>query len=837
MDPVNDTFLFQNKMVCQCPTKINSNGVWFGQNPLQYAAPLLMLQVVTTSLSWRAMELVLKPIKQPMIIMQIMGGIILGPSLVERTRIPSVLFPIRSKTTLDTIASFGVILFHFLVGVKTDFTMITKSGRTAVAIGISVFLSPYILGPPLSLFIRYFIPMGENLGTLVPVLAATQSVMIFPVVCSLLSELRLLNSDFGHLAMSSSMILDVCNWFTMAIIHALDVGNAGFGRLTWLYSALSCVAMVGFIFLVFRPTLMWVSRNTPQGEPVKEGYIASILITLLVSTLISDTIGQRYLFGPLILGIAVPVGPPIGSTLVDRLDLITTCLFFPINFVIIGMQTNVRSIHMETIEIMSLVVLVSSLGKIAAAMVPSLCFKVPIREALLIGLVMNVNGIIEIITYGIWRDKKILNEDTYSALIILVLLVTGSISPLVKILYRKRSRKYLSCKRRTIEHSKHETEFRILVCVHNQDNVPTIINLLEASNATKDKPIFVFILQLVELVGRSTPFLVSHVQQNKSLSASTGLNSERILNAFSYYEQQNRDRVILQPFIAMSPYVSMHEYVCSMAADKKTSIIILPFHKQWAVDGRVGSVKAAVRNLNCNVLDKAPCSVGILIDRGVLNGSRSVLSCLSSYKVAVLFLGGADDREALAYSARMARQRSVRLTVVRFVAINDRSNTDREKKFDGEALNEFRLSNMGNERIMYREEVVKDGEGTVNAILGMRNSYELMIVGGQRKKNSPFLMGLTDWNECPELGTIGDMLASTDFDGKVSVLVVQQQARVVGLGFVGNDDTPINVNARSLARNKMKSFAIHDETDDEEKQRFMMGQTQTQSKMYRNSIF
>lgn len=36
--------------------------------------------------------------------------------------------------------------------------------------------------------------------------------------------------------------------------------------------------------------------------------------------------------------------------------------------------------------------------------------------------------------------------------------------------------------------------------------------------------------------------------------------------------------------------------------------------------------------------------------------------------------------------------------------------------------------------------------------------------------------GLTDWSECPELGAIGDLLASSDQASIVSVLVVQQYA-------------------------------------------------------------
>jgi hypothetical protein len=41
-------------------------------------------------------------------------------------------------------------------------------------------------------------------------------------------------------------------------------------------------------------------------------------------------------------------------------------------------------------------------------------------------------------------------------------------------------------------------------------------------------------------------------------------------------------------------------------------------------------------------------------------------------------------------------------------------------------------------------------------------------------------MGLTEWNEFPELGFLGDVLASSDSQCHVSVLVVQQQVYRAG---------------------------------------------------------
>uniref|UniRef100_J3KVH9 Uncharacterized protein n=1 Tax=Oryza brachyantha TaxID=4533 RepID=J3KVH9_ORYBR len=59
--------------------------------------------------------------------------------------------------------------------------------------------------------------------------------------------------------------------------------------------------------------------------------------------------------------------------------------------------------------------------------------------------------------------------------------------------------------------------------------------------------------------------------------------------------------------------------------------------------------------------------------------------------------------------------------------------------------------------------------------------FDLVVVGrrgggeGDDLEGSALTSGLSEWSECPELGVLGDMLASAEFASKVSILVVQQQ--------------------------------------------------------------
>lgn len=358
-----------------------------------------------------------------------------------------------------------------------------------------------------------------------------------------------------------------------------------------------------------------------------------------------------------------------------------------------------------------------------------------------------------------------------------MVLVTSGVTPIIRALYDP-TRRYVVCKKRTVMHSKLETELRALVCIHDQESVPATINILEALNPTKQSPLSVYMLHLVELAGRANPLLIHH-NLTKCNSSSDVCASDRIVKAFGYFEQNSQGLVAVFPFTAISPIKTMHEDLLSIAFHRKTSLVVVPFYKNFRADGGMESAKNSIKITNQNVLDKAPCSVAILVDRGLLKMPRFISESWCEYRVAVLFLGGSDDHEALAIGGRMAGHPSVHLTVIRLLENCNVANGDaRKTRLDNKVMNMFRSSMENNYRVTYKEEIVMDGTGTVSVIRSLERQYELIMVGRNHDKQSPLVSGLTVWDEQMELGAVGDVLASVDFMGSTTILVVQQHNNV-----------------------------------------------------------
>jgi len=105
--------------------------------------------------------------------------------------------------------------------------------------------------------------------------------------------------------------------------------------------------------------------------------------------------------------------------------------------------------------------------------------------------------------------------------------------------------------------------------------------------------------------------------------------------------------------------------------DKRVSLIIIPFQTVLTADGRVEDAKSTFQAMNQYVLENATCSVGLLVDRGLgsimQTGPARNSSGSKGHRIAMIFIGGPDDREALAYAWRMAGHPGISLTVLRFL--------------------------------------------------------------------------------------------------------------------------------------------------------------------------
>ncbi|CAJ2644129.1 unnamed protein product [Trifolium pratense] len=811
---------------------VGSYGIFLGDNPFDFALPATLFQLIIIILISQTLYFLLRPLRTPKFICSVLllnlcfsekyvqGGIILGPSCLGRYEVYwKSLFPPRQADVLFVMSIVGAIYFLFFIALKMDVIMTIRAAKSTWRLGIIPFMASFMVMSTLLNF--FYSPQNFShlqTDTSRSSLSATIAFSNFPVVSDALAELNLLATELGQIALSSATLNDCIQFFIIISHHLLDTEKVEYT----IYGFSCWILFVLFSFFILRPTMRFIARSTPTGKPVKQIYVVFILLGVLIMAGITDLIGVTFLIGPLIYGLVIPSGPPLGTTLVDKCEVIISEILLPFFFVCVGMSTNLSALNnWREFATLQFILIAGDVAKVVACVLVSMTYNIKATHGIVLGLMLNIKGITHLIAFSKLKKVKLLDDDTYSHLVICVAVTTSVITPFVKILYKHRPRVLNSSteyydQMKTIQNSPRNSEFRIITCLHSEGNVRGITTLLEACNPAPESPLCVFVIHLIELLGKSAPILLPiNYKQNRKFLSVNYPDTNYIVRAFENYAKNSYGPVIVLPYVNVAPYKSMLDAVCNLSQDKMVPLIVIPFHENDNIE-LGGHVSSSIRKLNTRFQARVPCTLGILVDRySQLGSSQDHMK--NYFHVGIFFVGGADDREALALGIRMSQRVNMKVSLFRFIVMNRKeyeSKTqpsgedsfgveEQEEMLDEGLIDEFKSMKFGSGSVSWYEIVVEDGVEIIDAIRGLEGNYDLVMVGKRHNVGSLKDEEMGNFIENVQiLGIFGDMLSSTEFCiGTVPVLVTQcgRDKRVFNkLDRVGS----VNVSQKSLMSNK-----------------------------------
>ncbi|MHB1698759.1 MAG: cation:proton antiporter [Acidobacteriaceae bacterium] len=395
---------------------------------------LLLMQMaivllVTLTCGWLARRL-----GQSRVIGEIIGGILLGPSVVGRFA-PGIarVFTPHSFANFENLSTIGLILFLFLIGMELDYTRLYRQRSVAlVASGMSI-LFPFAMAALLAHSLRIrFAPHGIGSMPFVLFLGIAMSITAFPVLARILEERRLQGTALGTTAILCAAVDDVVAWLLLAFALALlgkEGGSASMSmRLAGL--VLYLLLMLGAV----RPLASWAAKRMKSSELSLE-LLGIAVASVLLSAAATDAMGIHPLFGAFLAGVCFPRIPRWQEEIRSRLDMLVSVLLLPLFFALTGMRTRLDLLDDVNMWLWAgLVLLAAVAGKMGGAVLAARWNGHSWREAAALGALLNTRGLVELIVLNIAYNAGVFSPALFTMLVVMALATTMVTTPILNLL-------------------------------------------------------------------------------------------------------------------------------------------------------------------------------------------------------------------------------------------------------------------------------------------------------------------------------------------------------------------------------------------------------------------
>ncbi|KAF2476453.1 K(+)/H(+) antiporter 1 [Lindgomyces ingoldianus] len=426
------------------PKVAPQGGVLEHGNPVHYDLKnpiiLFIIQAGIIIIFCRALHYPLSKLRQPRVIAEVIGGILLGPSVMGR--IPgftAAIFPTAAMPNLNLVANIGLTLFLFLVGLEVDLRFLVSNWKIALSVGLAGMALPFGLGCAIAVGLYNHFRHEEgtvpiDFGVYMLFIGVAMAITAFPVLCRILTELKLLMTPVGIIVLSAGVGNDVVGWILLALCVALV--NAGTG-LTALWVLLTCVGYVLLLVYAIRPAFLYVLRRSRalQDGP-SQGIIALTLLIALTSAFFTGIIGVHPIFGAFMAGLICPHEGGFAIKVTEKIEDLISALFLPLYFALSGLNTNLGlldngMVWAYVIGVISVAFCAKFIGAALAARANGMLW----RECFAIGSLMSCKGLVELIVLNIGLQAKILSTRTFTIFVVMALVTTFATTPLTSFFY------------------------------------------------------------------------------------------------------------------------------------------------------------------------------------------------------------------------------------------------------------------------------------------------------------------------------------------------------------------------------------------------------------------
>jgi len=377
----------------------------------------LLAMLIIFSVPWLIWRLCKTNHLAPLVVVQIITGIVLGPGVLGHwfPDYHRFVFTAAVVQSLNGIAWWAVMLLVMMAGVELDLKQAWQHRReSSITAGLALGV-PMLLGcAAAALLLKFDGWIGVQAQTWQFVLGIGMAcaVTALPILILLLEQLDILHQPLGQRILRYASLDDIAIWSVLALI-----------LMDWTRIGRQLAFLPGFVLL----GLLQRRLMTRLAE-ADRWYVALIWLTLCA--LGSDWAGLHFMVGAFLAG-AMLDADWFNKDQLDGLRRHVLLVMMPVFFLSTGLRTNWAVGGAGVFAAAALLLLVSVAGKLLGVHLAARLLRWAPGDASVIGWLLQTKALVMIIFANILLDQQLITSDAFTALLLMAVGSTMLTVPVV----------------------------------------------------------------------------------------------------------------------------------------------------------------------------------------------------------------------------------------------------------------------------------------------------------------------------------------------------------------------------------------------------------------------
>lgn len=361
-------------------------------------------------------------LKMPKTVGEIVGGILLGPTLL------GYIFPsffqdifLSNGKLLAILYWLGLILLMFSSGFEVQNKYDPSDKKTVLMITVLSTIIPFVVGWFISdrLFdLTTIVGIKNNISALKIIIATSIAVTSIPVISKIFFDLGIMKTRFAKIVLGAATVHDVILWIFIAIATGLVSANIPTIFSMFWHVVITILFFCFALFLV--PKVLDFMRRHPRKIVPVSYEFGFVFLVILFFVILANYLDINIVFGAFLAGIVIGfIRKESFKEIREKIKDFSFAFFIPIYFAIVGIKIDL--VHSLDIPFFLLFLVVATVIQGASVLLACRIMKHSWLSSFNLAIAMNARGGPGIVVATIAFETGIINESFFVTLILVAI--------------------------------------------------------------------------------------------------------------------------------------------------------------------------------------------------------------------------------------------------------------------------------------------------------------------------------------------------------------------------------------------------------------------------------